>query len=636
MGVSDIAKKTLTMNSPQSIESVLGDANVYEMEIPVFQREYSWKVKEIDQLFDDILETKESRRNALLGLLVHISKMQSGTHHIRVQIVDGQQRTTTLSLLLGVLRSEIANLGKELPEKGKIIWGEVARIEKCLLRGSKNEKRPLLSFHPASSLHAGLYSGLILIPEDLENEIQSHLTREQIEALRRYFGELTIHDAKSAWMADNSLFNQTQAKAKNVRKNYLRLHARLQEYLDEFDDAEVRLDALNELTEVVLSRLSVIKYETSDEEEAFFLFETLNDRGMAVAASDLVKNFCILKDTGNIDEIGVLWGEIFKETIPDNVSPMYFLRTFHNSRTKFVTKKDLFGAYKELINNSTYVPSSWLRTQVLPDAKRFRKITKEAGLIEYSHLQNIVFCLNATNSRQWQTVALSSFRLLDDTTFSSTIRKTIETLLFVVLKSAIVLELKSKRGSILEKKLPQVAVKVHELIQDSKQESVVVERLNNIIADFGSYREDNDLGSNGLAPMLTEAEFDNSSIRPILAILRLSHINQGNFIGVTTVEHILPQKPDNKSQWPAWDFRSQEHSRMIGSIGNFLSLDGETNSSLGNSNFEVKRFRYEEVNASDAVSVNSPNHWRNVHSWTPEVVLDRSSEIIEWLVQILD
>jgi hypothetical protein len=73
----------------------------------------------------------------------------------------------------------------------------------------------------------------------------------------------------------------------------------------------------------------------------------------------------------------------------------------------------------------------------------------------------------------------------------------------------------------------------------------------------------------------------------------------------------------------------------VKSIGNFISLTGETNSSVSNSSFAKKRDAYAEVNASDAVQAHSPNHWKNINDWSPDIVEARANEISSRLIQLL-
>ena len=66
--------------------------------IPVYQRNYDWKKEQCKQLFDDLLDLGNSNRTHFLGSIVSIYHDDGDDREYL--IIDGQQRLTTLSLLL--------------------------------------------------------------------------------------------------------------------------------------------------------------------------------------------------------------------------------------------------------------------------------------------------------------------------------------------------------------------------------------------------------------------------------------------------------------------------------------------------------------------------------------------------------
>ena len=82
--------------------------------IPIYQRTYSWSKRECRQLWDDIIRTGENKGiNAhFVGSIVYIEKgLYSITSQSPLLVIDGQQRLTTLSLLIAALADKL----KELP-----------------------------------------------------------------------------------------------------------------------------------------------------------------------------------------------------------------------------------------------------------------------------------------------------------------------------------------------------------------------------------------------------------------------------------------------------------------------------------------------------------------------------------------
>ena len=80
--------------------------------IPIYQRTYSWTEKECRQLWDDIVRCGSSDNIALhfIGSVVYVeSGLSQVTHQAPLLVIDGQQRLTTVSLLLAALAKAVAD-----------------------------------------------------------------------------------------------------------------------------------------------------------------------------------------------------------------------------------------------------------------------------------------------------------------------------------------------------------------------------------------------------------------------------------------------------------------------------------------------------------------------------------------------
>jgi predicted transport protein len=85
----------------------------YQFVIPVFQRDYSWTESQCEQLWNDVVRTGKAPSNAthFLGSVVYIGTGDSSAAFNRYLLIDGQQRVTTLSLLVAALRDHIRETG---------------------------------------------------------------------------------------------------------------------------------------------------------------------------------------------------------------------------------------------------------------------------------------------------------------------------------------------------------------------------------------------------------------------------------------------------------------------------------------------------------------------------------------------
>jgi uncharacterized protein with ParB-like and HNH nuclease domain len=88
--------------------------------IPVFQRDYSWTEGNCDQLWRDVIAiaSDPADRGHFLGSVVYVSTGDSAAGFTRWLLIDGQQRLTTLTLLLTALRDHVADSGWTGSEDG--------------------------------------------------------------------------------------------------------------------------------------------------------------------------------------------------------------------------------------------------------------------------------------------------------------------------------------------------------------------------------------------------------------------------------------------------------------------------------------------------------------------------------------
>ena len=72
--------------------------------IPVYQRVYSWSVKECEVLWDDVMRAGRDGVSHFVGSMLYIPESESSATSIsRVLLIDGQQRMTTFSLMIAAL-----------------------------------------------------------------------------------------------------------------------------------------------------------------------------------------------------------------------------------------------------------------------------------------------------------------------------------------------------------------------------------------------------------------------------------------------------------------------------------------------------------------------------------------------------
>src|SRR4051794_40663965 len=79
--------------------------------VPAYQREYSWTKHEWDELFDDLVQAEGPH---FLGTIICLDKSLDALKAVVFELVDGQQRMTTLSLLMAAVYSLMSEAKDEL------------------------------------------------------------------------------------------------------------------------------------------------------------------------------------------------------------------------------------------------------------------------------------------------------------------------------------------------------------------------------------------------------------------------------------------------------------------------------------------------------------------------------------------
>lgn len=299
---------TLNFNTSNSTyRQLLGNGLSYR--VPPFQRDYSWSEDEWDDLWQDILGLFEAdgEPSHYMGYLV----LQSSNSK-EFDIIDGQQRLTTLSIMI------LAALG------------HLQDLVTARLDPANNAKRK----DQLQSSYIGYLDPVSLVPRS-KLELNRHNNR--------YYQTYLVPLEKLPQRGLNASEHQ-------LRKAFHWFKERLK--------AQVAMTAtsgraLAAFLDQLVDKLFFTVITVTDELNAFKVFETLNARGVRLSATDLLKNYLFsvisTPDTHetelkSLEErweriVGLLGSESFPE----------FLRVFWNSRNKLVRKSDLFKTIRKRI-----------------------------------------------------------------------------------------------------------------------------------------------------------------------------------------------------------------------------------------------------------------------------------------------
>ena len=304
--------------------------------VPKYQREYTWRREQWERLLNDI---DENDPGYFMGSIISVNPREVGHGAEMIfELVDGQQRLTTLSLLLAAAHAKL-KAAVEVYEPADERDMEDARSCLNYLRGRlvKRKKDAGAGDVGAFSLGKSVYF-LRVQPSAQNNNVADY----------RYL------------LADAGLFD---AQGESQRKPpYFgnRLLARAYAYF-----REQIPDDVAGLTKLIdrIGNLMFVHIAVGSQADAFTLFESLNNRGVPLSAMDIIKNKMLAqlekKKIADTDEAFERWQKLI-EAIPEADDQERYLRHFYNSnkhrkeiRVDGVSRASrslIIRIYEELIN----------------------------------------------------------------------------------------------------------------------------------------------------------------------------------------------------------------------------------------------------------------------------------------------
>jgi uncharacterized protein with ParB-like and HNH nuclease domain len=323
----------------QSVKLLL-ESSFYR--VPRFQRPYSWDRDNVSDFWTDAVASED--KDYFIGSFVVFKNAPADD---TLLVVDGQQRLTTITLLLAAVRNAFDQNGDE-----ELALGVQQLIERKDINNHKQFVLQTESSYPF--LHEYIQKhGKPEVPEELGVE------EEDLNAAYEFLtGQ--VHKRLKTITDDPTLAEDK--KAVNKRKALIDIRDKLM-------------------------RLQLIKVELTSEDDAYVIFETLNTRGKDLRVADLVKNHLtrlIKPKNKNVDTAKDKWEKIlahFEESEEVDVDINRFLHHAWISRKPYVPEKKLFKEVRKLVKQNNAVE---FLDDLVSDGKLYRQIVDPAGHKKWS------------------------------------------------------------------------------------------------------------------------------------------------------------------------------------------------------------------------------------------------------------
>ena len=325
----------------KTIRDILGSKRQFV--IPRFQREYSWDKKNYQEFLEDMVgnlvikEGKISSSQYFLGTMLFIGNFTEGTEQ-EIQVVDGQQRLTTITILFSALSDRFVGLGQATLSRQ--LFSYIMTED-----DDGNEVRIL-----KSKTSYPFFSYFI---QDKDKSLNPEATTEE------------EHCIKETYEYFHAQLTETKLKAMLKRKHG-----------SEIVDALSEVDILKALRDQVLNS-TFVSISTTDRKQANKVFEILNAKGKRLAHIDLIKNkiFEVLNKVEPADFAEETWKEI-KEILSsgkESVGFATFYQHFWSSKYKKVYSNKLYEAFNATIKKNEAEYSAFLN-ELLRNAKIYMQI----------------------------------------------------------------------------------------------------------------------------------------------------------------------------------------------------------------------------------------------------------------------
>lgn len=539
----------------------------FEYHIPAYQRPYAWTVEETNTLFEDLYSFYTSEKedeNYFLGSIVLIKS----NNNRRADVIDGQQRLTTLTILFAVLADNLTDPKKKiscmkrLQEEGDELAG-IASLPRVFLR-------------------------------DWDQEF-----------FNKYIQNVKITDLLKIDPADNTVLD-TEAK-KHIQENCKALFIKFKEAFQGDEDELVKFSSF------LLNRCYLVVVSTPSQASAFRVFSVMNSRGLNLLPTDIIKSETIGKLPENLQKSYTdKWEELENLVGRDG-----FNEVFTHTRTIFTmekAKKNLLDEFRAYVVPET-TPRSLVDDYLEPYTLAYMKLKNcaYASTKNAEEINGYLYWLNKISYYDWMPSAILFMTMHpDDSDYLLWFIQRLERLTSYLQVTAqdvnhriarykfILAELKEKPQSTLEDPIQNIELTEWEKEEfmktlDSEIYTMPAARRNYIIQRLDSFVSDGGATYNSK---------------------------------LFTIEHVLPQTPSLGSEWLELWPDTRKRLYWLNRIANLVPLTRQRNSAAQNYEFKQKKEKY-FTTKSGTSSYQLTTQVLSYSTWTPEIVEKRQTDILE-------
>ena len=537
----------------------------FNYNIPSYQRPYSWTIQEAGILFDDLYDfykNEDKEENYFLGSIVLIKQ----DDYPKSDVIDGQQRLTTLTILLAVIAHSLSDSDDRDEFKNYI-----------------NEK--------------GIKS------QGIKPKPRLKIRERDNNFFKSYIQDLKIDEL----VALKPEAQDTEAKAHIVRNAEI-LQKKIKETFSNEDD-------IFDFGSFLVQRCYLVVVSTPSQQSAFRIFSVMNSRGMNLLATDIIKSDVIGKiNEDNRDDYTEKWEEIETQLGRDDFNDLFGHIRMIKMKSK--AKKSLQGEFYKYvltdINNDTAIEFIDKVLEPYSDAYNIIKKAVYTSTENAEKVNNILKWLNRIDNSDWLPPAM---------VFYCKHKTESDKLLTFFEKLERLASYMRMTSFDINHRIERYARLISDL-QDENDDSIYGESIELSVSEQNAFISE----LNSDIYKMTGAKRNYLILRLDAFMSDGAASYKSN---VLSIEHVLPQTVSPGSEWDKTWADVDDRSYWLNKIGNLIPLTKRHNSKAQNYDFKTKKEKYFKNTDAGVTSYALATDVLNYDEWTPDIVKARQKKLID-------
>ncbi|EPE9870768.1 DUF262 domain-containing protein [Acinetobacter baumannii] len=591
----------------EKIQSFLMGSSQYH--IPFFQRPYVWKIENWQEFIESVIEQTEmvsdSESEHFIGTIIVQQKESTKIGAIEYDLVDGQQRLTTICLLLKAIQ--------DLAQK----------------EATKNWIQTLLTF---TDSEAELCPRIIHSRKDVELFESILFDASHNENNWKAFETLP----KDQW---DDYFNKT-LEHKTVLGCYLYFRNAVNRYLRSKNiDIDIQDQLIKKIVQTILIKLPVIHMALSKKDDVQEIFDTINSQGVKLTTAELLKNFLFKNNEKSIKLYQENWYSIFEANEDDiefwssdrtsgrmrrSTMELFLYSYLVITKESTVKLEKLFREYKNLIKQKNQDELVALIKDLKQHAEVYRQIPDGIDLRALSYGEYKKRFFQIASEFDITTIMPLMLFIMKQVKDEAELKKILKVLESYIARRTIC-KMTTKNYNNLFLSL---------LVEIKKWDTITSERFLNKLL---SYKEDTNVfpSDEQVRKAIFNKALINKYTREVLYIISLYDLSDPKVdnhvlsLDGFSLEHLMPKKWQNNWDIPETKELIDQNNYKLLTLGNLALIKGTLNSKLRDAAWSSKRKDLDTYS-----TLKRTRECLDKEVWDVKKIDERSDNLFETIIQI--